>query len=913
MITRCLVVAVCSLLAGRAVAQADLLLPPAAAGIEQAGSSPRPWGQGAAPTRTMTVYNEAQFAAQGVTGFVQINGLRWRANGGGGLGTGVYGDVEVWLSSAATTYLTMSATFAANHGGDLALVYSGPVSVQAASPSSPSSSYVEVSFADNPFAYFTGTDLVVEVKCTGVGWTGLAGAAADVAVGVGAGSMLTAIGTGTSSGALTTNSAQVLELITLATPPPTLVVNEFAYDPIGANREFVEIYNASGGSINLGGWTLRATTVSGTTTLATLSPVLLLPGQFYVVGSAVAAPPALVVDQALVAALPNGNTTLSLRNAGGVVADAVQYGASTGADPAYLGEGVPLFGAHRLDPASPTSWSRHRDGFDTGVNGNDFRVAPWTPKASNDLPDLLPYGTTFDAVAVGAPVPAWSGSAAAPVGIDPLAISTFNPKIVPLSPQGGHSVSFATPGDVAGGRSYLLATDSADKVGFHGQVYFDATLAPPGQSYAWSIGVGGTTDSDFAMPLPTGVPSGNTNGNTGVCWTYRVTDASATLYLISHGPGGALHQILETYPVTTSAWRALQIDFADHRVFARYDGQLTQARVATSIGGCHVGIQNQAPGAALAALRVDDIGLDDADKTTIIGMGGSCDGNCPPKNTDAKVVDVSKKYEDPDTFPMGLYAIPVEPRQTFGGTAIPYTFEAVCVLSHLRQDKTVGTSTLQLFDHTSEGAPGASLTGVIPLQDPQTKGAGWWAAPVAPDITRDSLMFVEFHHDGSLHLPIPADGKRRRSTYWFREDDMVPWRQITVEEPWSIKFLCADTSTTADADMKNELKLATVFTPTLGCTFANTLGMLWLSLVPIPGGLDLGFFGAPSCNLYVDIGRGFGLLGITDMVGGLEFPILLQNDPASLGAVVFQQWFVYDPLVNPLGFITSNALSATIH
>ncbi|MBL9076730.1 MAG: lamin tail domain-containing protein [Planctomycetes bacterium] len=908
---RCLVVTLSAVLAGRAAAQADLLLPPAAAGIEQTDSSPRPWGQGAAPTRTMVVYNEAQFAAQGVSGFVQIDGLRWRANGGGGAGAGTYTNVEVWLSSAATTYLTMSNTFALNHGGDLTLVYSGPVSVQAATPTSPSSFYVDVTFS-TPFAYFTGTDLVVEVKCTGAGWSGPSAAAVDVAMGAGAGSMLTAIGVAASSGALITNSAPVLQLVTPATPAPTLVINEFVYDPIGLNREFIEIYNAGASAINLAGWTLRATTSSGTTVLVALAAVVLSPGQHYVVGNSVGVAPVLLVDQALAAALPNGHATLSLRNLDGAVVDAVRYGASAGAAPVFLGDGAPLFGAHRLDPASPTSWSRHRDGFDTGLSGNDFRVAPWTPGFSNDQPDLRPYGATFDALVVGTPVPSWVGSTAAPVAANPLALGTFHPKVVPVSPQGGNCMVFATPGDAAGGRSYLLQTDSDDASGLRGLVYFDATLAPPGQSYAWSIGVGGTTDSDYAMPLPTSPPGGNTNGNTGVSWTYRVTDSAATLYLVSHGPGGRVQQVLDSHAVTTSAWRPLQLDVVGGRVFASYDGQLTQAFAAASVGGWYVGIRNQAPGAALAALRVDDAFVDDGAQDFIADMGGSCDGNCPPKNSDAKKINRTEKYTADGIgaeFPPGDYAIPIEP--LLGLNPLPYSFEVVCVLTDKRSGVSAVTSTLELLDGTMEDGPGATLRAPTTLADPQANGDGWWFVDVAPVIGRDTLMFVSFHYDGTLDLPVPADGARVRSAYWYRPPSGT-WELKTAQEPWSVKLKCADTSTTAEADLIGSTRIGTVFTPRLSSTFTGTLGVLWLALTPLPG-IDLGFLGAPDCKLYVDIGRGFGSLGITDASGGLQFPILLANDPLSLGLQVYEQWFVYDPTVNPLGFISSNGLSTVIH
>ena len=62
-----------------------------------------------------------------------------------------------------------------------------------------------------------------------------------------------------------------------------------------------------------------------------------------------------------------------------------------------------------------------------------------------------------------------------------------------------------------------------------------------------------------------------------------------------------------------------------------------------------------------------------------------------------------------------------------------------------------------------------------------------------------------------------------------------------------------------------------------------------------------------------DISSGFGLAALTNAVGNAEFTIPLANDPMSLGVQVHQQWFVYDPTVNPFGWIASNALRTTIH
>lgn len=911
MTTRLALLASGSLFACVAAAQGITLpLPPAAAGVEQGGSTLRPWSSGLSPTRTLAIYDGAQLAMLGVTGPFAIVGLRWRANGGGGAGFGAYDDVQVSLSTTTAPPLSPSPAFAVNHGPDLTMVYSGPVAVGPAASTTPSSFQVEVVFA-TPFVFDPsfGDSLAVDVQCTGVGWTGVPAAASDAATGVGAGSMVTALSATASIGSIVPNQVPVIELLTTLPPlPPQLVINELVYDSIGANRQFVELYNASGGSINLLGWSLGATTSVGTTTLATMPSVLLPPGQYYVIGNTVASPPALVADLALAASLPTGNTTLTLRNPGGVAIDAVQYGGQATPVPPVAGEGAPLFGAHRLDPASPTSWSRQRDGYDTASNGLDFRIAPWTPKASNDLPDLVPYAANFDALGNGQPVPSWAGSAGSPVAIDPLVTGAFNPAVVVPSPQGGKCVVFATPNDTAGGRSFLLATEATSRMGFQGEIWFDATLAPPGQSYAWSIGVGGTTDADYAMPMPLGPSNLDANGDTGVGWTYVVTDSAATLYLISNAASGSAHVILAQYAVTTSAWRDLQIDLYDNVIYAVYDGVLTQAHVANSYGGLYVGLRNQAPGAALAALRGDDIRVGDGLPTGIIGVGPGCDGNCPPKNNLATSVergDAATKLQ-----PLaGEYAFRVRTEEAI-------SFTQTCVLTHLHKGETSTTAALELRS-VFNNRPGAVLVAAAPLGDTGSDEDSWWAADLALSQTTQADFFLVYHHDGNLDVPLAAVTKDPsyvppKLPYWFRPDSSSQWTHANAPLPWAYKFACTSTSGRPGAGMKRSMQTGDTFEPTLDGTYYPTIGFLWLGFLSVPG-IDLGFVGAPGCPLWVDITSGFGLAAITDPSGHAEFSVFLANDPSSIGLAVYQQWFVYDPTVNAFGWIASNALQTTIH
>ncbi len=898
-------------------AQRTLVLPPAAAGVEQAGSTTALWGAANASKRNLVVYDDATIQAQGATGPFTITGLRWRANGGGGGNPGTYANVEIRMSTAAINYLSVTPLFASNHGGNLALAYSGPIAVVAATASTPSSFYVQVTL-DTPFVYDPSAgDLAIDVQGDGTGWVGAAAAGVDLAQGVGAGSWVTANGAMSSTGSVTVNAAPVLELTTdLPAAAASLVINEFVYDYLGANREFVEIYNASGGAVNLQSWSLAATTNLGTTTLATLPSVLLGAGQYYVVGNTVVTPPTLTPDLTIAAALPNGTTTLVLRNSSGIGVDAVTYNAAAGGIPLLDGEGPPLFGAHQLQAASPTSWSRQRDGLDTGNNGLDFRIAPWTPKLSNNLASLAPYAANFDALAVGQAVPSWSGSVAAPVGIDPTVISTYNPKVVPASPQGLRCASFATPNDTAGARSFLLLSDAGSTFGYRALVYFDATLAPAGQSCSWSIGIGGTTDSNYARPYPTGPSNVDVNGDTGVGWTYQVTGTAAVLYLMSHAAGGTEHHLVTSIPITTSGWRTLRLDLDDNRLLAAYNGTTYEAHVANAHGGIYVGIDNGAGGAQIAALRVDDILVDDPPPSTIDQVGPGCDGNCPPKNNAAKVVDLDEPGKDKNApLTQGYYAIPVVPPFNTANVAISFT--GTCVLSQRVKSGTTPTATLQLLDGATAGAPGAAIAGAAStLQDPGSLGAGWWQTNQALT-NRTQRFFIEFHHDGTLELPIaksttePKFCAKTTTYYWFRGVATDPWVLRQREIAWAYKFACTSFSSQPQLELAGELKLGSIQVSTMGCTLPFTFALEFLSFGT--GNLDLGVIGAPGCRLWLDLANSSSNLFLTNAAGAASSALFVPNNPTFLGIPIYRQWFPYDPSANSLGFLASNALGATIH
>jgi len=82
--------------------------------------------------RIQHVYDSGDFTAQNVTYPILVTGLRWRMadNSTASWTGGTYANVTISMSTAAVDYLATTTNYATNHGANLAVVYSGPVTVQ---------------------------------------------------------------------------------------------------------------------------------------------------------------------------------------------------------------------------------------------------------------------------------------------------------------------------------------------------------------------------------------------------------------------------------------------------------------------------------------------------------------------------------------------------------------------------------------------------------------------------------------------------------------------------------------------------------------------------------------------------------------------------------------------------------------
>ncbi|MCA8963737.1 MAG: PKD domain-containing protein [Planctomycetes bacterium] len=140
-----------------------------------------PWSAGANGGRVQFCHDSSLFTGPGMSGPIRITGLRYRpdaiANSSNG---GTYPSVVIDMSTCLFDYLSITNTFANNHGPDLTNVFNGPVTVSPfTGGSAPQANYVDIALT-TPFVYdpTLGGDLLIEFVVN-AGWTGAAPGAVD--------------------------------------------------------------------------------------------------------------------------------------------------------------------------------------------------------------------------------------------------------------------------------------------------------------------------------------------------------------------------------------------------------------------------------------------------------------------------------------------------------------------------------------------------------------------------------------------------------------------------------------------------------------------------------------------------------------------------------------------------------------
>lgn len=356
-----------------------------------------------------------------------------------------------------------------------------------------------------------------------------------------------------------------------------VVINEFSYDDSGTDdREFVELYNATKAAIDISGWKLDSADSNGPNTAYTIpANTKLAAGAFYVLGSAKVPNVTQVVGTTNL--WENSDESLTLRDAKGTIIDTLIYeGNKIAASATWtkgLFETVPVWGNFASIDGLETSWSRLRDGMDTG-NGRDFHLMRSTPGKSNNVTAVAKFDDNFDGGKVDDPHTGFYSTFSNCHYIDPTLAGKKNPNLIPASPQGGNALIFWDSS--GGGNANFLPVAGIKDVVVECWVYLDATPEPiQGQHESWSIGVQGTTGTYYNSPDPSTKIGSNANGNTGISATYQVLDDGATLYLIDHGSGAGQIKILGQISIQagkSDGWQRLRLEVAGDYASLRFGG-----------------------------------------------------------------------------------------------------------------------------------------------------------------------------------------------------------------------------------------------------------------------------------------------------------------------------------------------------
>ena len=370
----------------------------------------------------------------------------------------------------------------------------------------------------------------------------------------------------------------VVLFVAVSSSAPTsaqVVINEFAYDDSGADdEEYVELYNATGEEVDLTGWRVVRGTGATASLLTLLPRETLSSGAFLLVGSANVPGVDVIVPGGDL--LGDGPSYLFVVNGDGEPVDAVAYEANKGfagaPEAAIAEEGI--WGNHVLVSGTHLSWQRWEDGQDTDVNAADFGHLPWTPGRTNNRDGQPTLDEDFEAHEVEAALTALPGSFVPATVVDPALASVSNPNVIDESPDGGLA---AVVWDPAGGGNFaVLEARAVAQLEFEAWVYFDAAPRPGGELETWSVGLAGTSGTFFNTPILF-----DANGNTGVTWTYQITDAGGVLSLIDEGLGGpaASRVRLAEIPILVGendGWQRLRLSV---------DGTDVQAAFGGAIGG----------------------------------------------------------------------------------------------------------------------------------------------------------------------------------------------------------------------------------------------------------------------------------------------------------------------------------------
>ena len=141
------------------------------------------------------------------------------------------------------------------------------------------------------------------------------------------------------------------------------------------------------------------------------------------------------------------------------------------------------------------------------------------------------------------------------------------------------------------------------------------------------------------------------------------------------------------------------------------------------------------------------------------------------------------------------------------------------------------------------------------------------------------------------------------------------WSQSNlVQRPsWRVQCTSPQVNVSPAMGVLGSPQLGASYSPTVAGALANTVAVLVSGLSDATSGglpLPLALPGAPGCEQLVS--SDYLLLQVTDAQGAAQQPVAVPNASALTGLAVYHQWFVWDPTVNALNFVVSDAGVATV-
>ncbi len=416
-------------------------------------------------------------------------------------------------------------------------------------------------------------------------------------------------------------AALSLSMATLASAQ--VVINEVMYDQDGGDAgEYVELYNAGGGLVDISGYVVELVNGSNGTSYNTITvpaATNLAAGGYYVIGNAATIDPAWgggTVDQDvnLNNGIQNGAPdAVVLYDSGAVRLDSFNYegdgsfgvGALT-ADATAEGGFGRVVSRVITNTTNNVAAGRLPNGVDTDSNLADFASILASPGAANADSITLPFSDSF----TGAPDLAWLWGFVATRSVDGLTTLGV------ASTDGGDVLEVV---DTTGGGDTAFLPASLGLVNVEGEIWIPADSPDP-----WSQGIGvadrnnpnwfsGFTGNGMENGYYLEYQNGTVSGLKGIS---GVSTPVARLIAVSSEPtinagsiAGATALVLgNTADVNKGAWNSFQVFFdqGGDRLYASingsliYDGSVPTDEVHSTDGGIVVGFREAHAGTPVA-------------------------------------------------------------------------------------------------------------------------------------------------------------------------------------------------------------------------------------------------------------------------------------------------------------------------